>query len=92
MPTLGIRESSVGKTTLARTWRTVDVADGEVRIKLGHRGGTIVTATPEYEDVARVAREAGLPVRLVLDRAVAAATAAGLAPGDEVAADVHPPD
>ena len=80
VPTLGIRESPVAKTALERTWRTVEVTGGEVRIKLGLHDGTIVSAAPEYEDVARVAREVGLPERLVLAQAVAAAGAAGLSP------------
>jgi len=32
-------------------------------------GGRIVTVTPEFADVARIAREKALPVREVLDQA-----------------------
>jgi uncharacterized protein (TIGR00299 family) protein len=81
VPTLGWRESRVVKTALDRTWREVECCGAGVRIKLGVREGRIVTATPEFDDVARLAAELGSPVRSVLDAAVAAAHAAGLRPG-----------
>lgn len=82
VPTLGVRESTVRKTALGRSWREVLVGGERVRIKTGHRAGLIVTASPEFEDVVRVARERGEDVRTVLARAVAAADAAGLVPGE----------
>jgi pyridinium-3,5-bisthiocarboxylic acid mononucleotide nickel chelatase len=57
------------------------VIAGSVAVKVGHRDGTIVHATPEFEDVARLARAAGRPEREVLDAASAAAAAAGVVPG-----------
>ncbi|MCZ9344931.1 hypothetical protein NGM37_45010, partial [Streptomyces sp. TRM76130] len=48
----------------------------------------IVQATPEFEDVAGLAAARGLPTRAVLDAAVAAAGARGLAPGAPVPADL----
>ncbi|PVU81216.1 nickel pincer cofactor biosynthesis protein LarC [Cellulomonas sp. WB94] len=84
VPTLGVRQSVVRRSVLERTWRTVDVEGAAVRIKLAHARGAIVTATPEFEDAALAARESGSAVRNVLDRAVAAAVAAGLTPGSAV--------
>ncbi|WP_315095464.1 nickel pincer cofactor biosynthesis protein LarC [uncultured Cellulomonas sp.] len=84
VPTLGVRETPVRRSVLDRCWRTVDVDGAAVRIKLGHRQGIVVTATPEFEDAARVAQESGTPVRHVLGRAAAAADAAGLVPGAPV--------
>ncbi len=81
VPTLGIRESTVRKTALARAWSEVSLDGERVRIKTGHRAGVIVTATPEFGDVAHLAATRGEDVRAVLARAVAAAEAAGLAPG-----------
>lgn len=81
VPTLGVRETAVRKSVLERTWREVEVDGAMLRIKVGHRGGVILTATPEFDDVARVAAERGDGVRDVLSRAVAAAVAAGLTPG-----------
>jgi hypothetical protein len=81
VPTLGVREHTVSKWALDRTWRPVEVLGDTVRIKIGHSGGLITSATPEYEDVAEVARRVGAPVRDVLAAAIAAAGTAGLAPG-----------
>lgn len=80
--TLGVRETPVSRVALDRGWRTVPVSGGDVRVKVGLRDGRVVHATPEFEDVAGVARRAGLPARQVLDEAVAAAETAGLRPGE----------
>ncbi len=79
--TLGIRELSVRRHALARAWCDVEIDGGTVGIKLGHQGGVIVAATPEFETVTAVARRRGLPARTVLDAAIAAAAAAGLVVG-----------
>src|ERR1035437_8489229 len=55
VPTLGVRETRVRKTALERAWRTVEFDGVSVRVKLAHIRGEIVTATPEFEDVALVA-------------------------------------
>ena len=81
VPTLGVRETRVRKTALERAWRTVEFDGVSVRVKLAHIRGEIVTATPEFEDVALVAAASGKPVRHVLSQAVAAAVLAGLTPG-----------
>ncbi|MFD0899295.1 nickel pincer cofactor biosynthesis protein LarC [Actinomadura sediminis] len=80
--TLGVRERTVRKTMLRRGWARVDVLGARLPIKVGHRDGRIVQAAPEFEDAARLAAERGVPVRAVLDAAVAAAHAAGLAHGE----------
>ncbi|WP_243741788.1 nickel pincer cofactor biosynthesis protein LarC [Actinomycetospora succinea] len=79
-PTLGVRESPVARTALERAWRTVPVDGGSVRIKVGLRGGRVVSATPEFDDADALARARAVPVRRVLDEATAAARAAGLYP------------
>jgi uncharacterized protein (TIGR00299 family) protein len=79
--TLGVRERPVSRVALERAWRRVVVRGGEVRVKVGLRAGCIVAATPEFEDVAELARTRGVPVREVLDEATAAAEATGLRPG-----------
>ena len=70
---IGLRERVVTKTALPRTEQVVDVGGHPVRVKLAHDGGHVVNAQPEHDDVARVAAELGLPVKVVLARAVAAA-------------------
>lgn len=89
VPTFGLRESLVSKTALARSWRAVDVGGAPVRIKLALADGVIVSATPEHDDVAAAAETLGLPVRQALTRAVAAAEAAGLTPGQAEPAPIQ---
>ena len=79
--TLGVRTSPAAKWALPRRWIDVAVAGGSVAIKIAHRDGVIVRATPEFGDVARVAAELGVAEQRVLAEAQAAAVAAGLVPG-----------
>ena len=73
--TLGARLQQVGKDAIDREWIEVEVDAHLVRVKLGRRGGEVVTVSPEYEDAAGVARATGRPLREVFDRATAAAKA-----------------
>jgi hypothetical protein len=68
--TLGIRSTPVVKTALERSMTKVETAHGVVGVKLGYLEGRLVTLAPEYEDCARVAREAGVPVREVYGEAM----------------------
>lgn len=67
--TLGIRASSVHKHVLDREWIEVETRHGRVRVKVGRLEGRAITAAPEYEDCARLAREAGIPARELYDDA-----------------------
>ena len=57
--TLGVRESLCTRYTLARSQRTVETEHGPVRVKEA-RGWGVTREKPEYEDVAKIAREQGL--------------------------------
>ena len=70
---IGLRELAVGKHALERSFVTVEVGGRPVAVKLAHHEGALVNAQPEYDDVARAAAALGLPVKVVLARAVAAA-------------------
>ncbi|MGB2796597.1 MAG: nickel pincer cofactor biosynthesis protein LarC [Phycisphaerae bacterium] len=71
-PTFGVRRSAVERTKLAREHATVETAFGRVRVKVGRRGGRVVTASPEYEDCRRLAAERGVALREVYAAAMAA--------------------
>jgi pyridinium-3,5-bisthiocarboxylic acid mononucleotide nickel chelatase len=79
--TLGVRVTRVRRHVLDRSWAPVDVLGMPVRVKLGHRGGRVAQVTPEFDDVAELARSHGLPVGEVLILAQSAAVAAGLVAG-----------
>jgi hypothetical protein len=74
--TLGVRETTVARHALRRTFGTVDVDGRPVAVKLGWAAdGSVVNAMPEWEDVARAAAALGRPVKQVLARAVGLAEA-----------------
>ena len=73
---IGLRIVPVGKVALDRTQATVAVLGGRVGVKVATDGARPVNVSVEYEDVAALARELGLPVKEVLRAATAAAEAA----------------
>lgn len=87
--TIGVRQTTVERWALDRGWADVTVAGGRVAVKVAHRDGVVVHATPEFDDVAALADDLGRPVREVLGAAIAAAEAAGLSTGGEVPLDLR---
>jgi len=67
--TIGVRWSERRRTVLPRETVTLTTAHGALRFKVSRLGARVVTVTPEFADVVRLARDKGLPVREVLDRA-----------------------
>ena len=82
--TLGVRTTAAAKWALPRGYLDVPVTGGSVTIKIAHRDGVIVRATPEFADVARVATARGIAEQRVLVEATASAEAVGLVPGAPV--------
>ncbi|HEU4393994.1 MAG TPA: nickel pincer cofactor biosynthesis protein LarC, partial [Planctomycetota bacterium] len=70
--TLGVRRHRVERSKCEREWVPVKTPFGKVRVKVGTRGGEVVSAAPEYEDCRAAADEAGVPVRKVMEAARAA--------------------
>ena len=67
--TIGVRWTESQRTRLERELVTLRTAYGPVSFKISRLGGKIVTVTPEFSEVTRIAKEKGLPVREVLDQA-----------------------
>jgi pyridinium-3,5-bisthiocarboxylic acid mononucleotide nickel chelatase len=67
--TIGVRWSEVRRTRLARETVTLPTAYGALPFKVSRLGDRVVTVTPEFAEVARIARDTSLPVREVLDQA-----------------------
>ena len=82
--TIGVREVTVSRMALDRFWVPLSLEGGQVRLKVAHRGGEVLHATPEFEDAAEVAAKRSVPVRRVLEEAVAAAEHEGFVPGRRV--------
>lgn len=60
--TLGVRETVCARYTLTRTERTEETAGGPVRVKTAS-GWQVEREKPEYEDLARIARERNISLR-----------------------------
>jgi pyridinium-3,5-bisthiocarboxylic acid mononucleotide nickel chelatase len=67
--TIGVRWSSWRRARLDREIVTLTTAYGAIPFKVSRLDGRIVTVTPEFAEVARIAREKALPVREVLEQA-----------------------
>jgi len=63
--TLGVRRKTCTRTCIHRSIETRDTPFGPVRVKIS-KGNEIERCKAEYEDVARIAREHGIPIRDVI--------------------------
>lgn len=70
---LGVRRRLEARRALPREELTVETAHGAVRVKLATRPDGRRTAAPEFEDCARLARAAAVPLDVVYRAALRAA-------------------
>ena len=68
-PTIGVRWTAYQRERLDREMVTLATAYGAIAFKVSRLEGRVVTATPEFDEVRKIARAKGLPVREVLDLA-----------------------
>ncbi len=78
--TLGIRCTGVERRELPRHELEVELEGERVRVKVSERGG-VRELSPEYEDLARVARSSGRSIRALAEQARELARSARSAPG-----------
>jgi len=64
--TIGVRTYDVRRKVLDRELVPVATPFGEVRVKISRMNGSVLNATPEYEDCQRIAAEKGIPLRQVI--------------------------
>ncbi|MFZ0038419.1 MAG: nickel pincer cofactor biosynthesis protein LarC [Candidatus Acidiferrales bacterium] len=64
--TIGVRTHEVRRRTLEREFVPVETPFGEVRMKVSRMNGTMLNATPEYEDCRRIAAQKGIPLKQVI--------------------------
>jgi uncharacterized protein (TIGR00299 family) protein len=65
--TIGVRWSEVQRRRLPRELVRLPTTAGPVTFKISRLGGRVVTVTPEFEEVRRIADAQGRPVREVLE-------------------------
>ena len=70
--TLGVRIHHERRSCLDRAHSTVTTPYGEIRIKLGSRGGEVLNAAPEFEDCRAAAAQHNVPVKQVQQAAIGA--------------------
>jgi uncharacterized protein (TIGR00299 family) protein len=63
--TIGIRHQELSRECLDREMVTVATAVGDVRFKVASRDGRILNAQPEFEDLAKLSAERGIPIKEV---------------------------
>jgi pyridinium-3,5-bisthiocarboxylic acid mononucleotide nickel chelatase len=64
--TIGVRTYDVRRKVLDRELVPVATPFGEVRVKISRMNGSVLSATPEYEDCQRLAAEKGIPLKQVI--------------------------
>jgi uncharacterized protein (TIGR00299 family) protein len=67
--TIGVRWTHYQRRRLPREMVSLATAHGPITFKVSRLDGRAVTVTPEFEEVRRIARDRGLPVREVLEGA-----------------------
>jgi uncharacterized protein (TIGR00299 family) protein len=71
--TFGVRRALVERHVLQRDFVSVTLEGHAVPVKVGRRGGRVVTVSPEYEAAAKVATATGRPLKEIMTEAAAAA-------------------
>jgi uncharacterized protein (DUF111 family) len=61
-----VRTYDVRRKVLDRELVPVATPFGEVRMKISRMNGSVLNATPEYEDCQRLAAEKGIPLKQVI--------------------------
>ena len=61
--TIGIRHQELSRECLDREMVTVTTTIGPVRFKVARRDGRVVNAQPEFEDLAKLSAERGIPIK-----------------------------
>lgn len=64
--TIGVRTYEVQRRTLARESVAVETPLGNIRMKISRLNGTVLNASPEYEDCQRIATQKNVPLKQVL--------------------------
>ena len=67
-PTIGVRWTAYERERLDRETVTLTTAYGPVPFKVSRLAGRVVTVTPEFSEIRRIAKEKRLAAREVLDR------------------------
>ncbi len=65
----GLRRETIARLKLQRRFETVKTEFGEITVKLGLKGDTVVQIAPEFESCRAASEREGVPLRRVFDAA-----------------------
>lgn len=68
----GVRVERIERVKLERRMETVGTPFGEIAVKLGLKGGSVVQIAPEFASARLAAERSGQPLRAIYDAAVRA--------------------
>ncbi len=68
--TIGIRKERIQRKILNRTIKEVATKHGNVPVKFSSANGEILTASPEYEVMKKIAREKNIPLKKIYEEVV----------------------
>ncbi len=69
--TLGLRWTPWRRWVLDRETRRIESPFGPVRVKIARLGGRVVNVWPEFEDLKKISRDAGVPLKELRGRVLA---------------------
>lgn len=72
---IGLRFHSISRLKLSRKLRVVNTPSGRVRIKVSGAAEGPLTLSPEYEDCRQLALQHHLPLKVIMEQALASARA-----------------
>ena len=61
--TIGVRYQELSRECLDREMITVSTPIGPVHFKVASRGGRVLNAQPEFDDLAKLSAERGIPIK-----------------------------
>jgi hypothetical protein len=61
--TIGVRHQQLSRECLDREMVTVTTSVGPVRFKVASRDGRVLNAQPEFEDLAKLSEQRGIPIK-----------------------------
>lgn len=68
--TIGLRFYRAQRKTLERTIKKIKTKYGDVRIKVSALKGKVVNMSPEYEDIKKIAKKTGIPIKKIAEEIV----------------------
>ncbi len=81
-PTLGVRVNECARYCAERKIEVIETTLGPLRVKIAEWEGKVLRVSPEFDDCARLARRAGIPVADIVKILTAEAESACMSRGD----------